>query len=83
MVNGSKFSSNSSSTSRPSSFSKEGISSKDLIFETYGDHRMAMCLAPLALKSRSVTLSNPEVVNKSYRDFWNHLKCIGFNVYDI
>ena len=62
---------------------KEDISSKDLIFETYGDHRMAMCLAPLALKSRSVTLSNPEVVNKSYRDFWNHLKCIGFNVYDI
>ena len=62
---------------------KEDISSKDLIFETYGDHRMAMCLAPLALKSRSVSLNNPEVVNKSYRDFWNHLKCIGFNVYDI
>ena len=49
-------------------------------FETYGDHRMALCLAPLALKAKSVTLNNPEVVNKSYKSYWEDLKNISFNI---
>lgn len=56
------------------------FSDKDLTFETYGDHRMALCLAPLALVSNSVTLNNPRVVNKSYKSYWDDLTSLGFNV---
>jgi 3-phosphoshikimate 1-carboxyvinyltransferase len=44
---------------------------------TYQDHRMAMAFAPLALKT-SIIIENAEVVSKSYPDFWNDLKSIGF-----
>ena len=56
------------------------FSGKDFNFETYGDHRMALCLAPLALKANSVTLNNPKVVNKSYKSYWDDLKQLKFNV---
>ena len=56
------------------------FSDKDFTFETYGDHRMALCLAPLALVSNSVTLNNPRVVNKSYKSYWDDLISLGFNV---
>ena len=56
------------------------FSDKDFTFETYGDHRMALCLAPLALVSNSVTLNNPRVVNKSYKSYWDDLTSLGFNV---
>jgi 3-phosphoshikimate 1-carboxyvinyltransferase len=46
-------------------------------FATYGDHRMAMALAPLALL-QPIDLENPEVVNKSYPQFWEHLQQAGF-----
>ena len=49
-------------------------------FETYGDHRMALSLAPLALKCKSVTLNNPMVVNKSYKSYWEDLKILSFNI---
>ncbi|PKP52763.1 MAG: 3-phosphoshikimate 1-carboxyvinyltransferase [Bacteroidetes bacterium HGW-Bacteroidetes-1] len=42
-------------------------------FETYGDHRMAMAFAPLALKLGSVDIEAPEVVEKSYPDYWKEL----------
>jgi 3-phosphoshikimate 1-carboxyvinyltransferase len=51
-----------------------------LAFETYGDHRMAMTLAPLALKAGSLKILNPDVVVKSYPDFWEHLKMTGFEI---
>lgn len=47
-------------------------------FETYNDHRMAMSFAPLALLN-PVEILHPEVVNKSYPEFWEHLKLAGFN----
>ncbi|MCS7035136.1 MAG: 3-phosphoshikimate 1-carboxyvinyltransferase [Saprospiraceae bacterium] len=46
-------------------------------FATYGDHRMAMAFAPLALL-RPIEIENPEVVNKSYPQFWEHLQQAGF-----
>ena len=49
-------------------------------FETYGDHRMALCLAPLALKAKLLTINNPMVVNKSYKSYWEDLKNLSFNV---
>lgn len=48
---------------------------------TYQDHRMAMAFAPLALKV-PIVIQNPEVVSKSYPDFWNDLKAIGFKMSD-
>lgn len=46
---------------------------------TYQDHRMAMAFAPLAIKF-PIKIENAEVVNKSYPNFWNDLKSVGFNV---
>lgn len=42
----------------------------NLEIETYHDHRMAMCTAPLALKFNNIQIKNAEVVNKSYPKFW-------------
>jgi 3-phosphoshikimate 1-carboxyvinyltransferase len=46
-------------------------------FATYGDHRMAMAFAPLALLG-PVDMEDPEVVRKSYGSFWDHLREVGF-----
>ena len=48
------------------------------IVETYNDHRMAMAFAPLALKT-SFSISEAEVVSKSFPDFWENLAELGFN----
>ncbi len=53
---------------------------EEAVFETYGDHRMAMTLAPLAMKMKSLRIRNPEVVAKSYPDFWEHIRSLGFTV---
>lgn len=47
---------------------------------TYGDHRMAMSFAPLALCGSSLSIAQPEVVSKSYPGFWQDLKTAGFSV---
>ena len=46
---------------------------------TYNDHRMAMAFAPLALKT-SFSIKEAEVVSKSFPDFWENLKQLGFNI---
>jgi 3-phosphoshikimate 1-carboxyvinyltransferase len=43
-------------------------------FDTFGDHRLAMAFAPLAMLGKPVTINNPEVVSKSYPNFWNELQ---------
>jgi 3-phosphoshikimate 1-carboxyvinyltransferase len=47
--------------------------------ETYNDHRMAMAFAPLALMT-PIIINNPDVVTKSYKDFWKDLKSLNFNL---
>jgi 3-phosphoshikimate 1-carboxyvinyltransferase len=47
---------------------------------TYDDHRMAMAFSALALKLDSVSIEDPEVVKKSYPNFWTDLKSVGFEV---
>ena len=49
--------------------------------ETYNDHRMAMAFAPLALRV-PITVIDAAVVSKSYPNFWNDLKSIGFQIAD-
>lgn len=47
--------------------------------QTYGDHRMAMAFAPLALRMpEGIRIANPEVVVKSYPHFWDDLRKAGF-----
>jgi len=48
--------------------------------EVYGDHRMAMALAPLALKVEELVIKNAEVVQKSYPHYWEDLQQVGFSV---
>ncbi len=51
----------------------------DVTITTYNDHRMAMAFAPLALKT-NLRIENPEVVSKSYPNYWIDLKSIGFQI---
>jgi 3-phosphoshikimate 1-carboxyvinyltransferase len=48
-------------------------------FENYNDHRMAMSLGSLSLL-KPIKMENKEAVNKSYPDFWSHLKLVGVEV---
>lgn len=50
--------------------------------KTYNDHRMAMAFAPLALITGSIDIENPEVVSKSYPNYWNDLESVGFKYQD-
>lgn len=52
----------------------------DLSIATYEDHRMAMAFAPLALIFNKVVIEEPQVVEKSYPDFWKHLQQQGFSI---
>lgn len=45
---------------------------KELIIETYDDHRMAMSFALVSF-IQPITIQNPEVVSKSYLSFWKDL----------
>lgn len=51
----------------------------DTLFETYNDHRMAMCVAPLSLL-KSIRIGEETVVKKSYPNFWKDLENIGFEI---
>lgn len=51
--------------------------------DTYEDHRMAMAFAPLAIKFGKIEINNPEVVSKSYPNFWDDLQSAGFEVSQI
>src|SRR5690606_7665958 len=49
-------------------------SSAQVVIDTYEDHRMAMAFAPLGLVVDQLRINEPEVVEKSYPDYWKHLK---------
>ena len=49
--------------------------------DTYNDHRMAMCMAPLAvLYKDGLIINDAQVVSKSYPTFWDDLKIAGYGV---
>ena len=61
-----------------------GVSGKAIsevvpIFDTYKDHRMAMAFAPLGMLF-PIQINKPEVVSKSYSNFWNDLESLGFEI---
>lgn len=53
---------------------------KTVIFETYDDHRMAMCAGILSSILWKVAVREPDVVTKSYPEFWQHLAHAGFSI---
>lgn len=55
------------------------------IIETYNDHRMAMAFAPLCTirPDRTLIIDHPEVVTKSYPNYWEDLKKAGFEIIEI
>lgn len=48
--------------------------------DTYEDHRMAMSFAPLAITLGCIRINNPEVVSKSYPNYWDDLRKAGFEI---
>ena len=46
--------------------------------DTYEDHRMAMAFAPAAIKFPGLRINNPQVVTKSYPQFWDDLEKAGW-----
>jgi len=52
---------------------------KTPVFKTYEDHRMAMAFAPLALLL-PIEIEEPNVVIKSYPDFWKDFKQLGLEI---
>ncbi len=51
---------------------------KEISIATYEDHRMAMAFAPAALKM-PIVIEEPEVVSKSYPDFWKDFEKLTLN----
>ena len=43
---------------------------------TYGDHRIAMAFAILSLRYPDIIIQNPELVTKSFPDFWSQLELL-------
>lgn len=48
--------------------------SEDATIQTYGDHRIAMAFAPAVFKYGSLAITDPNVVGKSFPDFWQQMK---------
>ena len=49
------------------------------VVRTYEDHRIALSFAPLSLR-QPITISEPQVVTKSYPHFWDDMKKAGFDI---
>ncbi len=50
------------------------------ILDTYDDHRMAMSLALISIRVSGMKIRNPEVVAKSFPDYWQYLEQLGYAV---
>lgn len=62
---------------------KKGNAEEHIAIDTYEDHRMAMAFAPCTLKMPKLDINNPEVVSKSYPNFWKDLQKAGFKITNI
>lgn len=49
------------------------------VISTYNDHRIAMAFSMVALKTGKIRIEHPEVVRKSFIDFWNEITKLGLS----
>lgn len=56
---------------------------QSLNLSSFGDHRMAMSVAPFALVCDQVCLMESDSVAKSYPHFWDDLKSVGFQIKEV
>lgn len=61
---------------------KQKSINKNVLIETYNDHRMAMAFATLGIKF-PVTVADAGVVSKSYPGFWKDMAAIGFEIKEL
>lgn len=52
----------------------------EISIATYEDHRMALAFAPTAIVFPNISIEEPAVVSKSYPNYWEDLKRVGFDV---
>lgn len=58
-----------------------GVALKGAEVSSHNDHRIAMATAVAGLKAdKEVTVTGAEAVNKSYPQFWEHIKTLGANI---
>lgn len=50
------------------------------VIDPHGDHRLAMAFAPAAVRFPGLTITDPDVVTKSYPSYWRHLQQAGFTI---
>lgn len=50
------------------------------VIQTYEDHRMAMAFAPAVICYPHIRIAEPQVVSKSYPNYWEDLKQAGFRI---
>jgi 3-phosphoshikimate 1-carboxyvinyltransferase len=50
---------------------------------TYHDHRMALAFAPAAMAFPAIIINDPQVITKSYPQYWDDLKNVGFIINEI
>ena len=48
----------------------------NISIETYNDHRIAMCFSLFCLKDLSITIQDPNCVNKTYPDYFKDFKSV-------
>ena len=52
------------------------------LIDPHGDHRVAMAFAMTAFTNGEVRIQHPEVVEKSFIDFWNQLGAAGLQCHE-
>ncbi len=62
-------------------YGKAKLPSKgQIVFNSFGDHRIVMSLAPLSILGFEVTIDEPKVVSKSYPCYWDDYKKVNFSI---
>ncbi len=58
----------------------QGGNPQPATIDTYGDHRMAMSFAVAGTKIDGIVINDPDVVNKTFPEFWTKLKEISIQI---
>ena len=59
---------------------KNNVSDKLILIDTHDDHRVALAFSPLVLLGWKLKIKNPDIINKSYRNFWHDLCKFGVEI---